>query len=386
MENSSKGVLWFGVLDALFWAFIACFAGFMSTYMLDNGMSNSFLSIMIAGYMGCSFIGAFFWGSQCDKYQTNRNVFLFAFVSCVIVAIACFYVAKVQLMFAAVLYALFGFLAIPLGSNLDAWMLKNFHKDAGMYGRARAIGSLGYAVAALIMGQCINRFGFISMLVGILATAVPVFVFALLTKEEKTTQKAEKKKQASAAGLFKIPTYIYMLVILLIAGLACAPVNNLKIVYIQEVGGDVGILGLDSFIGVTVQALFISLSGKMKKLPPYFRLTLMSVFMLLDLFLIVTASNVFMIIAGSVLWNTSYGLMLPTAREITEMNVHGDLKNTAHSLADATYGSFAGIVALSYSGFLMDSFGAKFVALIGAILMVVATIMSGIKMMKEKRA
>ena len=55
--------------------------------------------------------------------------------------------------------------------------------------------------------------------------------------------------------------------------------------------------------------------------------------------------NPWMIILGTVFSNMSYGIMLPTQREIVEANVPSTLKNTAHSLSDAMYGSFSGILA-----------------------------------------
>lgn len=111
----------------------------------------------------------------------------------------------------------------------------------------------------------------------------------------------------------------------------------------------------------------------------------MTAFAMVNMLLIVTAVNSAMVILGSVMWNASYGVMLPTVREITEKNVHGALKNTAHSMADAMYGSFAGIIALIYSGFMMDTFGARSVAVLGIFVMLVPVAMSVIAMVKENR-
>ena len=76
----------FASLEALYWAFIASFAGYASTYLLACGLSSTALSIMLACYMGCSFAGAFFWGGLCDKMRTNRKVFIFEFAAALIAA------------------------------------------------------------------------------------------------------------------------------------------------------------------------------------------------------------------------------------------------------------------------------------------------------------
>ena len=69
-------MLLFSVLDAIYWGFFAAFFGFITTYLLKCGLSNSTLSIVLAIYMACAFIGAFFWGGQCDKRKSNKKVFI----------------------------------------------------------------------------------------------------------------------------------------------------------------------------------------------------------------------------------------------------------------------------------------------------------------------
>jgi PPP family 3-phenylpropionic acid transporter len=376
MSRESRTVIGFSLLDGLYWAFYAVFVGFIATYLLACGISNSILSILLAVFMACSFAGAFFWGGLCDRHHTNKKVFLPEFIGSVILSLIIFFLAKVNLWIAAGLYPLFGFFSAPLGSNLDAWMIKRFHKDAGMYGKARAVGSFGYAAAALVIGLLIVQVGYIVMPIGIVICAVPVALLASAMKEDPYPQTCEHIEHVNASALLKIRPYIYMIVILFLTGLACAPINNLKIVIMQSVGGDVGMLGIDSFIGTTIQAVFIFASGRLKRIPPYVRLIMMTMFALFDMVLIVTAGSPVMVIIGSVMWNASYGVMLPTVREITEKNVHGALKNTAHAMADAVYSSFAGIVALIYSGFMMDSFGARSVAVLGMVIMILPTVMA----------
>ena len=382
---SFKTLAGFSLLDGLYWAYLASFAGFISTYFLDNGMSSSVLSIVLAIYMGCSFVGAFFWGGMCDKKKTNKKVFIPEFIVAVLLALTTWFMASRSLMIASVLYPIFGFMSAPLGSNLDAWMLKSFNKDAGIYGKARAIGSAGYAVSALLVGQLISRLGYIVMPIGTISCGLIVLILAISLSEPEYGAGAQHVEPANPSELLKIKPYVFLLVILFATGLASSPINNLKIVVIQSVGGDVGILGIDSFIGVMIQALFIFSSSKLKKIPVYFRLFLMSAFVMLDMILIVTAVNPAMVILGSVMWNASYGVLLPTMREITERSVSGPLKNTAHSMSDAIYGSFAGIISLMYSGTLMDKFGARSVAFLGLGIMVIPFAMSLVSLLKNAK-
>ena len=380
-----KDFLKFSAMDALYWAFYASFVGFISTYLLDCGMSNAVLSIMLACFMGASFVGAFFWGSVCDRTRTNRNVFLPEFIASIVVALIIFFMAKKNIWISTVLYPVFGFLSSPLGSNLDSWVLRTFHKDAGTYGRARSIGSMGYAVTALFMGMLIQNFGFLMMVFGVLFFSVLVFLIAVSIKEVPfETIPVHSDTSTSPKELFRPGPFLFMVITVFFTGLAISPINNLKIVILKSVGGDVSILGIDSFLGVMVQALFIFLSGSLKKIPVNIRLFLMTFTVMLTMFLVSTAVSSWMIILGTVFSNLSYGIMLPTQREIVETNVSPALKNTAHSISDAVFGSFSGILALTYSGFMMDRFGARSVAVLGCGIMVIPMVLTVIKIFRRK--
>ncbi|MCR5794008.1 MAG: MFS transporter [Solobacterium sp.] len=381
-----KVFLKFAVLDSLYWGFVAAFAGFCSTYLLSRGLSSTALSLMLAVYMGCSFAGAFFWGGMCDRLRTNRKVFLFEFTAAVALTLAIYFTAVKNAVLAACMYPLFGFMLAPLGSNLDSWMLRSFHRDASVYGRARALGSAGYGVVMLVMGQMITRFGYNMIPIMSGSLAVIVLVLAFITAEEAYEKKTGAKESSNPKELLKIRPYVFLLIILFMTGLAASPFNNLKNVILQSVGGDVSILGIDAFIGVMMQAVLIFISGNLRRIQVDLRLFLMCCCVLVTMTLTFTATAPAMIILGTVFNNISYGLMLPTMREITEKNVSGALKNTAHSLSDAMYGSFAGIIALTYSGMIMDRFGARSVALLGAFIMTVPVLLSLISMLRKKKA
>lgn len=383
----NKTILSFSILDAIYWGFYASSAGFLTSYMLECGLSSTFLSIVLAIFMVFSFAGAFFWGGLCDKKKSNKKIFIPEFIGAVCIALFIYFMADKNVMVSALCYPLFGFIVAPLGSSLDAWMLRSFYQDGNIYGRARGTGSAGYAIAALVIGQLTNYLGYIILPICMVITSVTVLLITFLMKEmpyKEHKQEVQQEKQDPRL-LLKIGPYVFLLITLFLTGLAISPYNNLKIVVLKSVGGDVGMLGIDSFIGVMVQAVFIFVSGKLKKFPRYVRLLFMSVCVAITLSLAATASNPYMIVLGSVFANISYGVMLPTAREITESTVSGSLKNTAHSLSDAMFGYAAGMIALLYSGTLMDAFGVRFVMLMGVCIMMIPIVMTLVGTIKEAK-
>ena len=386
MENNDiLKFLGFSLLDGIFWAFYAAFIGYITTYMLSCGLSSSVLSIVLAVFMLMAFLGAFFWGGQCDKRGTNKMIFLPVFAGAVVLAMIIFFLAGKSIMLAAVLYPFLGFMTAPLGSNLDAWMLKAFDSSAEVYGRARAIGSAGYAAAMLLCGRLISARGYIMIPVMSLIFAAFVLLIGFMMPEKKTNTNVRVVKPGNPKELLKVAPFMIMVAILFLDGIAIAPVNNLKIVLLESVGGDVSVLGTDAFIGVMVQAVFIFISGSLRKIPPYVRLFVMCLCTMGTMILTFLAVSPFMIIIGTMIANVAYGLMLPTSREITQQTVPADLRNTAYSLSDAVFGSFAGVIALMYSGILMDSFGAKSVALLGGVVMIIPLLLALWSLLKNRK-
>ena len=384
MEHDLKKVIGFSILDFLYWAYFGAFLGFVTTYFLSCGMSSSMLSLVMAAYMFMAFLGAFFWGGMSDKKQSNKKVFIPELIALTVLCMAEFFLVKINIFFAAVMHPLVGFMAAPLGTNLDSWMLRSFHRDAAQFGRARALGSAGYAVMMLIGGQVYNKIGFSLIPVVTLALFTIIMVLACLMQEEPYEQMTAKREKVNTKDLLKIRPYVFLVVTIFLTGIAIAPINSLKIVIIESVGGDVSILGLDSFIGVMVQAVFIFISGNLKRIPAKIRMLIMACMSASMLVLTWLAVSPYMIIIGTVMNNIAYGVLLPTMRETTEKNVPAALKNTAHSLTDAMFGSFAGVIALLYSGTLMDLFGAKFIAFLGMLIMIIPIGLCIINLLKKE--
>ena len=230
----------FAVLEISYWCFHASFIGFASAYLLHRGISNTMLSLLVAIFLFCAFLGSFFWGGLCDKFQTNRN----------------------------------------------------------------------------------------------------------------------------------------LIVILFLIGLAIAPLNNLKIIILENVGGNVSDIGIDSFIGAMTQVPLLALAGKTHKIPQRIRYLLMSILPLCMLLLTFFAVSPGMIFAGSCLNNIAYGILLPTMRDVTERNVEYRLRNLGHSLAEAVYTSLSGMMSLLYAGAIVDHLGVHAMLSVCIVIMGIPVIMS----------
>lgn len=355
----------------MFYAWMAAFDGFIGTYLLQCGLSTTRLSLVFACNMLTSFIGAFFWGKVGDKFRTNRRIFLFCFTALLLVCSLIYLMASRNLTLAVTIFPLKGFFLSSLSANLDAWVLRTFKEAPEQYGRIRGTGSVGYALMALLAGRLIARFGYGMIEFLHLSVGITALIIVEVTAEVRIEQGTQiRKGKGGLKELLGNKTYVILMVILLTCGLSISPYINMKTVFISAVNGSVFMLGLDSFIGVMFQAFLLFVSGRFLRIPVKIRLLLMTVILFIQLLIIFIAVNPWMMIAATMCWEVSYVLMLISQREIVETSVKPEMRTLAHSLTDAVYINFAGVIALVYSGYVIDHYGIKAIAIIGIALLI----------------
>ncbi len=359
----------FAALEISFWCLHASFICYASAFFLAHGISNTMVSLLLAGYMMGSFLGSIVWGAACDALGTNKKVFLLGMgVSALLIGLIYAFVDSPLLVAAA--YPLLGFFFLPQSANAEAWLLSACGHDQRTYGMIRSTPSLMYAIWSAVMGRLIAEKGYAVMPLGAAAFFITVVASAMMLPDAKPVRTERKTgiTRAELSGLFANKTYRHLVLLLFFIGLAIAPVNNLKIVVMENLGGGVAEVGLDSFASALTQVPFILLAGWFSRVPLRTRYVLMTALPLAMILLCLFAVSPAMVILGSVAYNAAYGILLPTMREVTDRHVPRKLRTLGHSLSDAVFTSFSGVVSLMYAGVIIDGAG------VGAMLGVSAAI------------
>lgn len=348
----------FALLEVSYWSFHASFLAYLSAYLISKGVSNTMVSLLLSAFLLSAFAGSLFWGSYCDRRQTNRKPFFISAAATAVLMFVIYFLAESHLVL-AVCYPLLGFFFQPQGANADAWLLAACRRDQRIFGRIRSMPSLAYAFVCAFVGQIIKRFGYQAMLFSGSFFLILVFVSVSMLPDIKTegAQKAGRISRENLARLFKSRPYRLLVIVLFFVGLAVAPFNNLKIVVYESVGGNVSHIGLDSFVGALTQVPFIAMAGLTQRLPLRGRYLAMSAFPMIMLLMARFALSPSMLIAGNFFYNIGYGFLLPTMRNVTETYVDKDVRNLGHNLTDTVFNSFSGVVSLIYAGAITDMFG-----------------------------
>lgn len=355
----------FCILQAAYWSFYAVMPGYITAYMLDCGMSPSLLGVILALYMLCSLLGSLFWGRFVDRKQDNRQFVLFGMISGIVLGTLLYFFAGIPLV-VAVLYPLFGFMIMPIQTVLDAWLIIFFSGQGGTLARARVFGTLSYAVIMLVMGQLIVRLGYwimpifsaVFLMIGVVTALFQPDGKELAAKEvPKETPVREKSQSGAFRQLLASRQYILLVLVVLFIGMAITPVINMKVVIFEDVGGDVSFLGWDAFIGSMVQILFLMFASRLHRIRGEYRLIASVAAAMTNAVLVILAVNPAMIIIGTCMTNTAFGILFPAMREMTEAYIDSSLRNTAHSLIDTAYNSLSGMIASAWCGVVLESAG-----------------------------
>ena len=386
LNMDKKVVARFAVLEGIYWGIMGSFGAFLVAWALNRGFSQSFVSILLVIYLVGGFTGQFVLSSLCDRLRTNKSVFILGIILAGISQLG-MYFAKNPLVF-AIFYGCYGFSLGPMGSILDAWMVRMFCGDMNAYSSARGVGSIGYAVVTLIMGYVIGYFGYHLMPICSTIMVVLTLLIAFGTPDGKFVEGRQGgTANVSVKGvlsIMQIPTFFVVLVVLLLSSMSSAPINNFKIMLLQSVGGDVTTQGLDSFVGCVVQFLVFESTVLFTRVPARVRFAASILLVAIALAVDYCAMHYWVVILGTVFTNVSYGLIMPSVREIAIEVVDAKYHTTAIGMMDAFYSFLGGAVAQLFAGRIAGTYGVKAMVMVCLILSLLPVLILGPKQMAYK--
>ena len=366
----------FSVLESAFWGYHACFLGYASAYIISRGISSTVMSLLLSGFLLSAFVGSMVFGRICDEKQTNKRVLMPCMAMCyVLMMIIYFFAEHVPVL--ALCYPLMGLFFQSQGANVDAWVLSSCHHDQKTFGVIRSMPSLFYALISMTMGALISRFGYGMMLLGAtLFMGLTLLSAAMLKDAHAVAMPRKRMDSTDVRRLFASEPYRHLVMLLLLVGLAIAPINNLKIVVLENVGGNVAHIGVDCFVSAITQVPFIAMAGTITMFALRKRFMAMALLPMTMILLVRFAVSPAMVFAGSFFYNVGFGILLVTMREVTEKYVDQDLRNLGHNLSDAVFNSFSGVISLMYAGVVADNFGVNAMLTLCVVIAVIPVLLS----------
>ncbi len=240
--------LYYGAISILF--------PFLALFYQSQGLSGGQIGLLAAISPIISFFGAPLWTGAADASRRHKLVAILSTVGVVIVTFIFPSISSFSgLLLMISLFAIFG---APTGSLVDAAVLTMLGDRKERYGRIRLWGTIGYGVIAPFAGNLIGRLGLnwafwgyaILMLGGLL----------VITQIPFRQSHSNGSFRGGLRVLFANQSWMLFLVMVFIAGIGMATINNYLFVYMQSLGASKTLMGFALTVSTIseIPAMFFS--------------------------------------------------------------------------------------------------------------------------------
>lgn len=361
-----------------YWATSAGVISFATAFLLAEGFAASTVGMLMAAGNILSCVFQPILADRADRI--GGNVLKWLSVGLTILSASCF--AALQLLpLPGVLFGLLYLLGVftfdamnPLLNALNvAYMNSGYSIN---YGFCRGAGSLAYAIAALVIGEIMARFGADRMIWISLGLLVVNGVMSLTYPSLVTEVTGGKHGNdcCSIPVFFRqYRWYCVSLLGIMLLAMFHSMTENYLIEVVQPLGGDSGTVGMALFIATVAEALVMVTFDKFReRISDNWLLKLAGISFALKAVLFLMASNVTMIYILQLLQATSYTFLAPTQMYYANNKIcPADMvKGQAFSTASYTLGCAAGNFA---GGQLVSAFGTRAMLLAGVVIAAAGT-------------
>ena len=367
--NQKDITLQYTFIQTTFWMGFAAISAFASVYLLSMGISNSVIGLVISlGAMASAVLQPVV-GNLVDNHPkvTLKKVMSTAAAFAVIIAMLLYPFAKASAMVIAVLYGML-ILIIQFGqpfSNAIGMAGQNARYKL-LFGPARALGSLGYALVAYLLGIVTVKMGphIVPLFVAVifLVHFLSVVIFPVNEKQEVKVSPEESQEQNSKSTtvigfLKKYKSFLIMLIGLVFIYFSHVVLNSFALQIITPRGGTSANMGTATAISAGIELvpmIFFPVIRKKVKINHMLRLSVM--FFTLKVLFTYLADNVIEYYAAQAFQMLGWGVMAVAIVYFVNENIseHDQAQGQAFAGMALTVGNVIGGL---FGGVIIDAAG-----------------------------
>ena len=360
----------FSVLNG---AFFASYAGtaFLSYLLMQKQMSTALIGVVGALVALASAAVQPLWGLLCDRYCCHR---LFYVLGGVLAPLIYFAIAKSGSVPVLIVCALLSGCFIHCLQNMsNGWVAGLNHREGRKisYSSSRGWGSLAYALAAILFGQAVLRFGDFAVpaLMGVFCTATIAASFAIprirAAKEEQGGQASRPNLKEGLSILLHRRSYVAFVFCCFLGVFALAGISTYFPVLLAELGGNSGHVGMGNFAMAFSESVFMMLFGRLIRKISFRRVFSFSLIMFaLECVLVGISPNSTCTVLALLTQGLSYGLVVPCSQHYTFVHIDPTYTSTAQLFSSAVGMSASMVFGNLFAGFLSGFLPLRWVFLV----------------------
>ena len=236
---------------------------FLTVYLLDRGLSYTEVGIAYATTSLISVVFQPIWGYITDKYSNKRSIIIITMIFSALIINAFVFVKGFPMAISAMILLII--FQSPISSILDAFSYEIIEEHRGIeFGRIRLMGSIGYAMASLLIGILIKKTNINSSFY----TYFILFIVAIfMMKGIKFKGNTENKKLdfKDIGEVLKNKNFIVFLISICVVNIALGANSNYISIIIEKTGGDISNLGMLWFIVAMSELPIFFFGGRLLK-------------------------------------------------------------------------------------------------------------------------
>jgi len=245
----------------LFFAGAAAIFNYLALFFESKGFTGSQIGVLMGA---SSLIGLFsgpLWSGLADASQRHRLILSITIIGNVIaVFLFPFFSTFVILLLLIILQSLFGGPIISMVDNATMTMLGD---EREMYGRVRLGGTIGWGLAALVIGYVVERYGLRWNF--IIYSACLLIAMLIGQRMQFSHRPSEGSFLGGVWDLLSDRKWIIFLVIVFIAGSGNAAITNYLFLYLQKIGTRPTWMGLAITISTIAEVPAMFFANRMMK-------------------------------------------------------------------------------------------------------------------------
>lgn len=366
----------FSYMNFVYFAAMACYFPFYVAYLVKRDFSSTQIGLIVMLNSVVSIVAQPLWGLLCDRLRSVRKVFAFLMLMMGLTVPVIIFLPSYN-------YIVFW---IPMVINLfycstnslsDSWIVQGIKNVPGKsYGTVRLWGSIGFMIAAAIMGRVSDVFATEIVFYVFTALALIDAAIALCIRNEGVADESNAKSSVVRRGFRDIPfgklfKNHYYLIFVLCAFLLYIPLsvkNNYLVQRVYHAGGSDTLYGFcHSLAALSEVPVFFFSAKLMRRFTPQKTLKFGMVVYFLQFTALAFPIPAWGILIVQCFQGLGYGMFLVSSVAYVDSLSPVGLKTSALTLATAIYGGASGIIGSMLSGFLIDTIGIMRVYFFGSI-------------------
>jgi PPP family 3-phenylpropionic acid transporter len=371
VEKNISGKFWSFSFYLLFFAGAVAIYNYFALYFQQQGIPGGQIGVLMSASSLIGLIAGPLWSGLADASHRHRLVLSIAIIGNVS-AIFFFPVFHSFLPFLLlmVIQALFGGPIISMADNATMAMLGN---EKEKYGRIRVGGTIGWGVAAPIVGAVVARFGLhwnFSIYAGLL-------LIALIAAQQLSF--GQRIIRASFFGgvreLLTDRKWIVFLTIVFIAGSGSAVITNYLFIYLQKIGTSPAWMGWALTISTLAEFPALLVAHRlMKRLGPQGLLTLGLAVTALRCGLYGVISIPWLALTVQLLQFFTFPIVIVAGVSYADENAPAGMGATAQSIFSSSFSGFGYVAGGLLGGVLIQYIGVQQMFFVFGIMILLATL------------